>query len=287
MNALQAIQFAHEDGFSGVELNEDHLNKLVQVKPNCLRLIREYASNKHMINSIHKTLHRPSIDSPNPIERKKAVEYTFRTLDYMETAKISRMILHSFSDLPGFFSLKAERANRVGYFIGCNVVKIYGVLAPVLKIYRQRQNEIFHRSFLLSLSEIAKYAMDKDVCGGPIEIVFEEHFSDAIDYDSVSYGKGNFINVIRGIDTAHHLIRTGKNTDLSNVSGPIHYHAVDTNGIIDDHRTIGKGKVKFEGSLSDIFAKKMTDTVVIEDGTRKSSMKSKDMLTLMMNRLLQ
>jgi sugar phosphate isomerase/epimerase len=93
--------------------------------------------------------------------------------------------------------------------------------------------------------------------------------------------------VIRGIDTAHHLIRTGKNTDLSNVSGPIHYHAVDTNGIIDDHRTIGKGKVKFEGSLSDIFAKKMTDTVVIEDGTRKSSMKSKDMLTLMMNRLLQ
>jgi sugar phosphate isomerase/epimerase len=52
--------------------------------------------------------------------------------------------------------------------------------------------------------------------------------------------------VIRGIDTAHQLIRTGKNTDLSEISEPIHFHAVDTNGIIDDHRTIGTGKVNFK-----------------------------------------
>src|SRR5712692_3038956 len=83
-NALQALQLAHEDGFSGVELNEDHLHRLVDAKPNSLRLIKEYSENKHMTNSIHKTLHRPSIDSEDSTERKSAVEYALKTLDYME-----------------------------------------------------------------------------------------------------------------------------------------------------------------------------------------------------------
>ena len=87
-NALQAIQLAHEDGFSGIELNEDQLHCRVQVKPNSLNLIREYSTDKRMVNSLHKTLFRPSIDSENKAERKGAVEYTLKTLDYMEAAGI-------------------------------------------------------------------------------------------------------------------------------------------------------------------------------------------------------
>lgn len=284
-NALYALQLAHEDGFSGVELNEDHLQRLVEVKPGCLNLIKEYSADKRMVNSIHKTLHRPSIDSLDRVERKRAVEYTLKTVDCMETAGISRMVLHSFSDLPGFFSLKGERINKITYAAGCNVVKVYGVLAPVLKAYRKTRKDQLQQSFMSSLSEIAKYASDKNVNGRPIEIVFEEHYSDAIDYDGISYGKGNMANVIRGIDTAHQLIRTGENTDLSEISDPIHFHAVDTNGMIDDHRTIGKGKVNFENSLSSIIEKKLTDVIVVEDGTRKSSLASKRALTSMINRI--
>ncbi len=284
-NALQAIQLTHEDGFSGVELNEDHFHRLVQARPNCLRLMRDYSVDKHMINSLHKTLHRPSIDSPDQNERKHAVEYTIETLDYMEAAGIYRMILHSFSDLPAFFCLKGECANKVGYFVGCNVVKIYGILAPALKAYRQTRKKEFQENFMHSLSEIAKYAADKNVNGKPIEIVFEEHYSDAIDYDSISYGRGNLTNVIRGIDTAHRLIRTGRNTDLSEINESIHFHAVDTNGVIDDHRTIGKGKVDFENSLSTAIGKSLTDTVVLEDGTRNSALKSKEVLTSMIRRI--
>jgi sugar phosphate isomerase/epimerase len=284
-NAFQATRLAHEDGFAGIELSEDHLYQLVQLKPNCLKAIREYSENKRMSNSIHKTLHRPSIDSPNVIERKRAIEYTLLTLDHMETAGIPRMVLHSFSDLPGFFALKRERANKLGYFMGSNTVKIYGVLAPVLKAYREKQKNKFEECFMHSLSKIAKYAADKTVNGKPIEVVFEEHFSDAIDYDSIPYCKGNMTNVIRGIDTAHRLIRTGMDTDLSNVSDPIHFHAVDTNGIIDDHRTIGNGKVKFDKSLADTIRKKLTDTVIIEDGTRRSALKSRDILSTMMHHL--
>jgi hypothetical protein len=151
------------------------------------------------------------------------------------------------------------------------------------------RKEKIEACFIQSLTEIAKYAADKKVKGRSIEIVFEEHYSDAVDYDCISYGRGSFINVIRGIDTAHHLIRTGKNTDLSEIllssSGPIHFHAVDTNGIIDDHRTVGTGKVKFESSLSEVIEKKLTNTVVIEDGTRNSALKSKEMLTSMIKRL--
>jgi sugar phosphate isomerase/epimerase len=84
--------------------------------------------------------------------------------------------------------------------------------------------------------------------------------------------------VIRGIDTAHQLIRTGKNTDLSEISEPIHFHAVDTNGIIDDHRTIGTGKVNFKESVSDLIERKLTNTIVIEDRTRNSALKSKEVL---------
>jgi sugar phosphate isomerase/epimerase len=284
-NALYAIQLAHEDGFSGVELNEDHLHRLVEVKPNCLNLMREYSVDKRMTNSIHKTLHRPSIDSLDQAERKQAVRYTLKTLDCMEAAGISRMVLHSFSDLPGFFSLKGEHANKITYFAGCHVVKVYGVLAPVLKAYRKTRKDQLQQTFTSSLSEIAKYASDKNVNGRPIEIVFEEHYSDAIDYDNISYGKGNMINVIRGIDTAHQLIRTGEDTDLSEISDPIHFHAVDTNGMIDDHRTIGKGKVNFENSLSSVIEKKLTDVVVIEDSTRKSSLESKRILTSIINRI--
>jgi len=284
-NALHAIELAHEDGFSGVELNEDHLHRLVDIKSGCLKLIKEYSADKHMVNSIHKTLHRPSIDSLDRTERNQAVRYTLKTLDYMEAAGVSRMVLHSFSDLPGFFSLKRERINKITYFAGCNVVKVYGVLAPVLKAYRKTKKEQLQQRFMSSLSEIAKYAHDKNVNGRPIEIVFEEHYSDAIDYNDVSYGKGSLANVIRGIATAHQLIRTGKNSDLSGISGPIHFHAVDTNGIIDDHRTIGSGKVNFENSLSSVVERKLTDVIVVEDGTRKSSLESKKVLTSMINRI--
>jgi sugar phosphate isomerase/epimerase len=280
-NALQAIQLAHEDGFSGIELNEDHLHCLVQVKPKSLNLMREYSADKRMLNSLHKTLFRPSIDSENQTERKRAVEYTWKTLDYMEAVGILRLVLHSFSDLPAFFNLKAERANKVAYFLGCNIVQVYGILAPALKAYRQMRKEKIEACFMRSLAEIAKYAADKEVDGKPIEIVFEEHYSDAIGYDNISYGKGNLVNVIRGIDTAHHLIRTGQNTDLSEISEPIHFHAVDTNGIIDDHRTLGKGKVNFENSISDVIERKLTNTIVIEDDTRNSALVSKEVLTSM------
>lgn len=283
-NAFQAIQLAHEDGFSGIELSEDHVHSLVRAKPGSLDLMRDYSADKHMINSIHKTLHRPSIDSISEEERKQAVLYTFKTLDYMEKASISRMVLHSFSDLPAFFTLKQERANATGYFIGCNAVKIYSLMAPALKRYREKNRDRVQHSFLHSLSEIAKYAADKQVSGNPIEIVFEEHYSDSIDYDSISYGHGDFANVIRGIDTAHHLIRTGKDSDLSELSGPIHYHAVDTNGFIDDHRTLGKGKVDFSKSLSSVIEKQLTNTVVIEDGNRKSALASLVVLRTMMKR---
>ncbi len=283
-NALQAIQLAHEDGFSGIELNEDHLHCLVQVKPNCLNLMREYSADKRMVNSLHRTLFRPSIDSENQSERKCAVEYTWKTLDYMEAAGISRMVLHSFSDLPAFFNSKTERANKMGYFLGCRVIQVYGLLAPTLKAYRQMRKEKIEACFMRSLAEIAKYAADKKVDDKPIEIVFEEHYSDAIDYDNISYGKGNFANVIRGIDTAHQLIRTGQNTDLSEIFEPIHFHAVDTNGIIDDHRTLGKGKVNFENSILDIIERKLANTVVIEDSTRNSALESKRMLTAMIKK---
>jgi sugar phosphate isomerase/epimerase len=283
-NALQAIELAFEDGFSGIELSEDHLHCLVRTRPKCLQLMREYSSDKHMINSLHRTLFRPSIDSENQAERKWAVEYACKTLDYMEAGGILRMVMHSFSDLPAFFNATAERANKVGYVLGCSVVQAYGVLAPALKAYRQMRKEKIEACFMRSLAEIAKYAAEKKVEGKPIEIVFEEHYSDAIDYDSIPYGKGNFANVIRGIDTAHQLIRTGQNTDLSEIFEPIHFHAVDTNGIIDDHRTLGRGKVSFENSLSHIIRRKLTDTLVIENGTRKSALKSKMMLMSMIKK---
>jgi sugar phosphate isomerase/epimerase len=284
-NALEAVHLAHEDGFSGVELNEDHLHSLVRVRPNSLALINDYSGDKHMINSLHKTLFRPSIDSPDREERKQAVQYTIKTLDYMEAAGIYRMVLHSFSDLPGLFLSRAERANKVGYFVGLNAVKIYGILAPVLKAYRQTRKREFQVNFTDSLTEIAKYAAGKRVNGRPIEVVFEEHYSDAIDYGMVAYGRGNFVNVIRGIDTAHQLIRTGQDTDLSGMSDPIHFHAVDTNGLIDDHRTLGKGKVNLENSLSTAIERKLTDTVVLEDSTRNSVLKSKDVLESMIRRI--
>lgn len=283
-NALKAIQLAHEDGFSGVELNEDHLHRLVEINPNCLRLMKDYRLDKHMINSLHKTLHRPSIDSPNESERRRAVEYTFETLDYMEVAGIYRMVLHSFSDLPAFFHLKAECANKAGYLVGAHAIKFYGILAPVLKAYRETKRKALQENFMQSLVEIAKYAADKNVDGKPIEIVFEEHYSDAIDYDGIPYGKGNLANVIRGVDTAHHLIRTGHNADLTQISGPIHFHAVDTNGLIDDHRTIGRGRVNFENILSTAVENNLTNTMVLEDGTRKSVLRSKEMLTSMMRK---
>jgi sugar phosphate isomerase/epimerase len=283
-NASQAVELAHEDGFSGIELSEDHLHCLVRRKPNCLRLIKDYSTDKHMSNSIHKTLHRPSIDSENKNERSHAVEYTFKTIDYLELAGISRLVLHSFSDLPSFFRLRSEHANRLGYYVGGNAVKIYGILAPALKAYRKIRQESLKENFMSSLFEISKYASDKKVNGKSMEIVFEEHFSDAMDYDSISYGKGNLINVIRGIDTAHHLIRTGKNSDLSEIAEQIHFHSVDTNGVLDDHRTLGKGKVNLEDALSNIIEKKLTNVAVLEDGTRKSALKSKEVLkTLVKN----
>jgi sugar phosphate isomerase/epimerase len=283
-NAFRAMELARADGFAGIELSEDHVHSLVNAKPGSLNLMREYSIDRHMINSIHKTLHRPSIDSIAEPERKRAVSYTLKTLDYMEKAGITRMVLHSFSDLPTFFTLKAERANAAGYFVGCNLVKIYGLMAPALKAYRERKKDHVEQSFLRSLSEIARFAADKRIDGKPIEIVFEEHYSDSIDYDSISYGSGVFANVIRGIDTAHHLIRTGQNSDLSDVSGPIHYHAVDTNGMIDDHRTLGSGKVDFRQSLSSVMERGLTGTIVIEDGNRRSSLASRDVLRSMIKR---
>jgi sugar phosphate isomerase/epimerase len=283
-NASQAVELAHEDGFSGIELNEDHLHCLVRRKPKCLRLIKDYSTDKHMSNSIHKTLHRPSIDSENKNERRHAIEYTFKTIDYLELAGISRLVLHSFCDLPSFFRLRSEHANRLGYYVGGNAVKIYGILAPALKAYRKIRQESLKENFMSSLFEISKYASDKKVNGKSMEIVFEEHFSDAMDYDSISYGKGNLINVIRGIDTAHHLIRTGKNSDLSEIAEQIHFHSVDTNGVLDDHRTLDKGKVNLEDALSNIIEKKLTNVAVLEDGTRKSALKSKEVLkTLVKN----
>ena len=276
---------AHEDGFSGIELNEDHLHCSVQTKPNSLSLLREYSADKHMINSLHKTLHRPSIDATNDNERRQAVEYAWKTLDYMEAAGIARMILHSFSDLPAFLRLKDERADRIGYFVGCNAIKFYGIMAPALKAYRQVRSKSVEASFMRSLAEIAKYARDKKVSGDSIKIIFEEHYSDAIDYDSIPYGKGNLANVIRGIDTAHQLIRTGRNTDLSAISEQIHFHAVDTNGMIDDHRTLGKGKVDLDDSLSAAIRKNMTETIVLEDGTRKSVLESKKVLASAIKRV--
>jgi sugar phosphate isomerase/epimerase len=284
-NALQAIELAHKDGFSGIELDEDHLHCLVQVKPNCLNLMREYTNNKHMTNFLHKSLFRPSIDSEIATERRQAVDYTLKTLDYMEAAGISRMVLHSFSDLPSFFRLRAAVANKVAYFLGWHVVQVYAILVPPIKQYRKTRKDKVERCFMKSLTEIAKYARDKSVGGRPIEIVFEEHYADAIDYDSISYGKGSLVNVIRGIDTAHQLIRTGKNTDLSYISDPIHFHAVDTNGMIDDHRTIGKGRVNFEYSLSDALKRKLTNTLVIEDHSRNSALQSKEVLRSMINKI--
>lgn len=84
------------------------------------------------------------------------------------------------------------------------------------------------------------------------------------------------------------MIRTGKDTDLSNISSsdhPIHFHAVDTNGIIDDHRTIGTGKVNFKNTLSTIIEAKLTNAIIIEDGTRSSALQSKEMLTSIIKQL--
>ena len=68
------------------------------------------------------------------------------------------------------------------------------------------------------------------------------------------------------------------------MSEPIHYHAVDTNGLIDDHRTLGKGKVDFSKSLVSVMEKRLTDTVVIEDGNRKSALTSRDVLQSIIKR---
>ena len=276
--ASKAVELAREDGFSGVELNEDHLHSSVAAKSHCLTLLKEFSEDKHMLNSLHKTLNRPSIDSPDARERRIAVDYTLKTLDYMEKAGVPRMVLHSFSDLPTFFRLKTECANRTGYYIGSNVVKVYGIIAPALKAYRHSKKEMFQENFMRSLTEIAKYAADKKVNNKSIEIVFEEHYSDAIDYELITYGKGNFINVIRGVDTAHHLIRTGRDLDLEEVSEPVHFHAVDTNGRIDDHRPVGTGRVLFEASLSAAIRKNLTDSVILEDGTRAGALRSKKTL---------
>lgn len=283
--ALRAVQLAREDGFVGVELNEDHLHSSVAAKPHCLTLLKEFSKDKHMLNSLHKTLNRPSIDSPDARERRIAVDYTLKTLDYMEKAGVPRMVLHSFSDLPTFFRLKTECANRTGFYIGSNVVKIYGIIAPALKAYRQSKKEMFQENFMRSLTEIAKYAVDKRVNNKPIEIVFEEHYSDAIDYELITYGKGNFINVIRGVDTAHHLLRTGKDLNLEEMSEPVHFHAVDTNGRIDDHRPVGTGRVLFEASLSAAIRKNLADSVVLEDGTRGGALRSKEMLESIIKRI--
>src|SRR5919197_2333589 len=113
----------------------------------------------------------------------------------MEKAGIPRMVLHSFSDLPEFLRLKSEIANPTGYMIGLNAVKIYGLLAPSLKAYRRSRRDKIQQCFMRSLEEIARYAADKQVNGGPIQIAFEEHYADAIDYDRISYGHGSLSNV--------------------------------------------------------------------------------------------
>jgi sugar phosphate isomerase/epimerase len=284
-NAFEAIHLAHEDGFAGVELSEDHVHRTAEARPHSLKLMKQYSEDRRMVNSIHKTLHRPSIDSEARQERERAVIYTFQTLDYMEEAGISRIVMHSFSDLPSFFTLKNERASKLGYAIGCNAIKIYGVLAPALKAYREIRKEKVQHSFMRSLSEIARYAADKRVNGEPIQVVFEEHYSDAIDYEKIPYGRGALFNVMRGVDTAHHMIRTGVNLDLSELSEPIHYHAVDTNGILDDHRTLGRGKVNFAPSLTPVVERGLTDRVVLENGTRKSALASKEVLLAMIKQV--
>ena len=81
------------------------------------------------------------------------------------------------------------------------------------------------------------------------------------------------------------MIRTGNNSDLSKITELIHFHAVDTNGILDDHRTLGKGKVNLEGALSDIIEKRLTNVAVLEDGTRKSALKSKEVLKILVKNL--
>ena len=284
-NATQALELAHQDGFAGIEHDEDHLHCLVKVNPKCLGLMSQYSTDKHMINSLHKTLFRPSIDSENPAERRWAVDYTLKTLDYMEVAGISRMVMHSFSDLPAFFRLRAQCANKIGYPIGQQAVKVYGVLAPALKGYRKTKQDKIETCFMHSLTEIARHAAEKRVNGHPIEIVFEEHYSDAIDYNKIAYGKGNLANVIRGIDTAHHLIRTGRQSDLSDIADPVHFHAVDTGGRIDDHRALGTGKVRFEDILLEVSERKLTNTVVLENGTRRGALQSREMLAPLIKRL--
>jgi sugar phosphate isomerase/epimerase len=181
--------------------------------------------------------------------------------------------------------LRAQRVNEAAFFAGANAVKVYGVLAPVLKAYRKLRNATIQQNFMRSLEQIARYAADKKVNGRPLEIVLEEHYSDAIDYDKIAYGRGNLHNVIRGIDTAHHLIRTGENTDLSDISEPIHFHAADTNGIIDDHRAISRGRVNFKTSLEGVVGKRLTDVIVIEVATRKSALESRDTLMSLMKRI--
>ena len=275
-NAYEAIKLAHYDGFAGIELNEDHLHQLIRRRPHAYSLIQSFSSEHNMTNSIHKTLHRPSIDSGNKNERKRAVNYTLATLDIMEKAGLPRIVLHSFADLPEFLALKNERANSTGYYVGCRVIKCYGLLAPALKLHRKMRSNSLTKNFMQSLSEIARYAADKRVDRKPIEVVVEEHYSDYIDYDSIPYGTGKFTNVIRGIDTAHRLIRTQSNVDLSDTHEQIHLHAVDTDGRIDDHRTIGTGKVRFENVLENAISRKLTETVVLEDGDRKSALSSKD-----------
>jgi hypothetical protein len=49
---------------------------------------------------------------------------------------------------------------------------------------------------------------------------------------------------------------------------------------------LGKGKVKFENSISDIIERKLTDTIIIEDSTRDSALKSKEILTSKIKKLL-
>ena len=283
-NAFEAVRLAHSDGFAGVELSEDHLHRLAERKPNALRLIRSFSQDHRMINSIHKTLLRPSIDSENENQRRLAVQYTLRTLDYMESAAIPRIVLHSFTDMPAFFELRGERANSGLYAIASQGIKFYRVIAPLLKAHRKSRAQKLQNNFLKSLSEIAGYSQDKRGYRSNIQVVFEEHYSDCIDYECVSYGKGKFSNVIRGIDTAHQLIRTGKDNDLSEVSGPIHFHAVDTDGWIDDHRTIGTGRVRFDNVLSNVMRRKLTETVVLENGTRRSALESKVVLEALIRR---
>jgi sugar phosphate isomerase/epimerase len=69
------------------------------------------------------------------------------------------------------------------------------------------------------------------------------------------------------------------------MSEPIHFHAVDTNGIIDDHRTIGRGKVNFKDSLSDTIKRKLTNSIVIENRTRSSALESKEVLASMIKKM--